>query len=339
MASTLAVSLSTNYSEWSEFFKLQNSSRFEEASRYLGIVPRHTQEVAIYAKLLGATLQICNSAATGAFPHDLHGHTVREVINEANSIGSTSVVIEGWFLAFDCFSVYRDESVVSLTALENVMDSNTRRRWIHRKGNHLISTGALNEAFDLWSGQVPSACDTKEDSDESLVSLLIDFGRLASQLGKYADAVEIYNQAVCLSQTVYNQCVSLVRLSNALERISRPAQADKRRVEYFGVIGKEYPTQCALCSGQFGKEPKFLIPCCKTITHSECLRAVVSEHQGDETDCPFCRTKFMISDVADPTAISARKYKRQKKPNETPAEGAQGDMDARENSMDVGNQD
>jgi tetratricopeptide (TPR) repeat protein len=316
MASSLAVSLSNTYIEWSNLFKLQNSCKFNEALHALSSVPKNTLTDTIFSRIIEANLIICIGAIEGSLPTANTGDSIRQMVKEAHDASIDSLAIEGLLLLFDCFPSSRDETIAELSNLEDTMDDNTKRRWIHRKGNYLISSGFSEEAFELWSTHVQSICDQRDDSDDSMVALLVDFGRLASQLGKYSDAVEIYNQAVCLSQTPYNQCVSLIRLANALERISRPAQADKRRVEFFNIIGKEYPTQCSLCSGLFGKEPKFLIPCCKTITHSECLRAVVSEYQGDATDCPFCQTKFLISDVADPTAISARKYKRHKKPSE-----------------------
>jgi hypothetical protein len=60
----------------------------------------------------------------------------------------------------------------------------------------------------------------------------------------------------------------------------------------------------------------------------------VSDHHNDETDCPFCHTKFLISDVADPTSISARKYKRQKKPKDVAGDQAQSGQYVEE-SLDI----
>ena len=231
----------------------------------------------------------------------------------AGSVGNHQVQIEAWLLMFDAFAIYREEATDMLTQLEAYMDVHTERRWLHRKGHGLIASGHLQEAYELWVPLVVAIPNQQSDCDDSLCALLIDFGRLSTELGKYNDAVDIYNQALSCARTAHNQGLALIRLSNALERMSRPAQADKRRTEYFHLIKKEYPTHCALCSGSFGKEPKFLLPCCKTVVHSECLRQIVSDIQEAETKCPFCATTYLISDVVDPTAVVGRKYKRTKR--------------------------
>ena len=318
MSSQLSVTLSSESQAWKAIFELQNSGDYASALAKLADIAPSNTEVGLYAEVLELNLRVCLHALKGAYPDQTEADTLRSIMQRSLDVGAPGVAIEAALLLFDCFSNYMDEALVRLSDYESHMDNTSRRRWIHRKGLSLVQAGNLQGAADLWAGEIGSRNDLIADQDDSLCALLLDYGRVSSQLGKYSDAVELYNQAVCVSRTPINQGASLIRLSNALERISRPAQADKRRIEYFNLIGKEYPTRCALCSMSFGKEPKFLIPCCKTISHSECLRTIVSEHQEDETDCPFCNTHFYISDIEDPSTVSARKYQRHKKSNNQP---------------------
>lgn len=318
MSSHLAVKLSTESHIWKTVFELQNSGQYASALAKLKEIAPSSMDVGLYAEVVEMSLRVCIKALNGEYPDERVADQVRSILKRSVGTVVPHVAIEAAFLLFDCFPNHMEEALSSLADCETHMDANSRRRWIHRRGMSLAKSGNLQGAVDLWAGEVESRNDSSLDQDDSLSALLLDYGRVSSQLGKYSDAVELYNQAVCVSRTSTNQAASLVRLSNALERISRPAQADKRRIEYFNLIGKEYPTRCALCSMSFGKEPKFLLPCCKTITHSECLRSIVSEHQEDETDCPFCKTHFFISDIEDPSAVSARKYQRHKKTKDQP---------------------
>jgi len=313
MSSHLSAKLSSESVSWKSVFELQNNGEYAASLAKLSEMKHASVEASLFAEVLALNLRMCLVALTGSFPDEDVANDLRDLISRCLVQGCPRVAIEAAFLLFDCFPAYSDEALMKLSDCESHMDQSSRRRWLHRRGLSHVRSGDLQGAIAFWVGLVGSRNDLDTDQDDSLAALLLDYGRVSSQLGKYSDAVELYNQALCLSKTPINQAISLVRLSNALERISRPAQADKRRIEYFNMIGKEYPTRCALCSMSFGKEPKFLLPCCKTITHSECLRIIVSEQQEDETDCPFCSTHFLISDIADPSSVSARKYHRHKK--------------------------
>lgn len=318
MATSLAATLSVQFPEWNAMFQLQNQSRYSEALAASARLPKPDSLSRLYVELIQIHFQMCINALNGNLPKDEQATNIRRIAQEAST--SRALQTEAHFLLFDAFAIYRDEAYSRLLELESDMDSLTRRRWYIRKGQNMVSGGQLQDAYDLWSPLVSDIPNTQEDRDDSLCALLVDLGRVCTELGKYSDAVEVYNQAVCSAQSSHNQGLALIRLSNALERMSRPAQADKRRIEYFNLIKREYPTQCALCSGSFGKEPKFLIPCCKTITHSECLRQVVSDCPDAETNCPFCSTRFLISDVADLSAVVGRKYKRTKRAGGAPGE-------------------
>ncbi|TEB16918.1 hypothetical protein C9890_0549 [Perkinsus sp. BL_2016] len=319
MASAFAIKLSTIYPDWANVFTLQSEGKFEEA---LNRIPHSTQKEPgsnLYGDLLMCNLRMCIDASQGISPTPEAETSLLNVTNLCGSQGHFPLQIEGLFMLFDSFPKSRDEISSQLILLEDRMDAHTLRRWNHRKGTSLISQGKLHEAHELWSYIVAVAPTAVEDYDDSLCSLLIDLGRLSTELGKYSDAVDIYGQALACARSPHNQGLSLIRLSNALERMSRPAQADKRRMEYFALIKRDYPSQCSACSVPFGKEPKFLVPCCKTVVHSECLRQTVSDIEPSETDCPFCGTKFHISDVVDPNAVEGRKYKKHRRAG-TPAE-------------------
>jgi tetratricopeptide (TPR) repeat protein len=316
MSAGLSVALASTSPAWRRVFELQNIGDYSHAFEELSRIAHTTDEESLLADICGVKLRICLEAVRGVHPDGDCASELQKVISRAENSNIYPIAIEGNILLHDCFPDLSDQALSALSGYEPYMDQSTRRRWLHRRGISHMRSGNIQEAADLWTGLIDAAGDSETDQDDSLAVLLLDYGRVSSQLGKYADAVELYNQALCVSRTPVNQAASLVRLSNALERISRPAQADKRRIEYFHMIGKDYPTRCALCSMNFGKEPKFLLPCCKTVAHSECLRIIVSDHQEDETDCPFCATHFVISDIADPTSISARKYQRHKRNND-----------------------
>lgn len=313
MSAALSVTLASTSASWRRVFELQNHGDYATALEQLSRISHLSDEQSLLAEVFALKLRICLEALRGVLPDGTMADGLQEIISRAEQANLKDVAIEGNLLLHDCFPGFADQVLSKLAGHEPHMDQSTLRRWLHRKGLSYVRSGNAQLAADLWAGLIDSVGDSEADQDDSLAVLLLDYGRVSSQLGKYADAVELYNQALCVSRTPVNQGASLVRLSNALERISRPAQADKRRIEYFHMIGKDYPTRCALCSMNFGKEPKFLLPCCKTVTHSECLRIVVSDHQEDERDCPFCETHFIISDVADPSSISARKYQRHKR--------------------------
>ena len=313
MATSFAVSLSQRDSKWAEMFRLQSSSDFSGSLDALNSLRPTDEKTILYKNLLAIQLDLCLDALNGIEPTEDARLSAQNIARNAASDSLKDIRIDALFLMFDLFPDSRKEVFLELASLEETMGGHTLRRWVHRKGQSFVQLGQLHEAFDLWLPLVTGEPLHPEDEDDSLVVLLVDFGRLCSQLGKYSDAVEVYNQAVCVSKTPYNLGVSLIRLSNALERVARPAQADKRRIEYFALIRRDHPTHCALCSGIFHKEPKFLIPCCKTVVHSECLRQEVSDYPEPENECPFCKVKFLISDVADPTSVTARKYKRHKK--------------------------
>ena len=310
MTTHLAVTLSEKYSEWSTIFKLQSESDFASALACLKNAPIPDSQVGIYMQFVKINLELSISVKSGSMPKEEYASRIRLLVGEAQSLNAFDIQVELFLLMFDVFAIYREEAYTNLCILESSMDEHTLRRWIHRKGMGLVHLGQLFEALDLWQPFVSAKGDSFEDFDDSLAVLLLDFGRVCSLVGKYSDAVEVYNQSLCVSKTVYNQCMSLIRLSNALERMARPAQADKRRIEYFSLIKKEYPTKCSLCSGPFGKEPKFLIPCCKTVVHAECLRSDILTDSASE--CPFCKVSFFMGDVLDPTMVSGRKYKRHK---------------------------
>lgn len=312
MATQLAIRLSTQYADWAKFFQLVNHSQFKDALTACRSLPRSDASSDQYAQFSSIFLQLCIDAAGGVEPKAEHAITLQAIIESCHRLSIHAVQIESLFLMFDTFAANRDQALSVLDALQSQMDEHTHRRYLHRKGLALVHSGSLHEAFELWSPLVTSV-PSVEDSDDSMSTLLIDLGRVSTELGKYSDSVDIYNQALACSRSPHNQGLALIRLSNALERLSRPAQADKRRIEYFHLIKREYPTHCASCSAAFGKEPKFLIPCCKTIVHSECLRQVVSESPDAETSCPFCSTKFTIADVVDPTSVEGRKYKKTKR--------------------------
>lgn len=309
MATRLAITLSEKSPEWDMVFKLQTISDFVAARESLASVHCMEENVRIYSDLVRIQLELCVSVSAGSMPKEEYASQIRAIVAQSVTAGCMDVQIEALLLMFDVFTIYREEAYTGLVSLETSMDSHTLRRWFHRKGLRYMQLGNLQEALDLWLPLVTDRGDTLEDLDDSLSCLLLDFGRVCSHLGKYSEAVDVYNQSLCVCKTSHNQGLSLIRLSNALERIARPAQADKRRIEYFALVQREYPTNCSLCSGSFGKEPKFLIPCCKTIVHSECLRAEVSDLHENETNCPFCKVKFFIGDiVVDPSNISGRKY-------------------------------
>lgn len=325
MATQLALELSRLSTEWEKVFHLQNNSQFKEALAAISNAPVTSVLQGELKQLLTIRLKLCHDMSSGHMPgHDII-EEIRERSQDAQASASVAILIESSFLLFDSNPALRDEALQTLEGLQQVMDAHTLRRFLHRKGLSFIATNRMKDAYDLWTPLIKAEPNTPEDHDDSLCTLLLDFGRLCTELGKYSDAVEIYNQALACAKTAYNQALALIRLSNALERMSRPAQADKRRMEYFNLIKREYPTHCASCSVVFGKEPKFLITCCKTIVHSECLRQVVSEIESDETNCPFCSTKFTISDVADPTSVEGRKYKKSRRVgNEAHAEDGLG---------------
>ncbi len=313
MATGFAIKLSTNYQEWNTVFSLQSESKFEEALDAVQRAPLTEPGSKLYAELVKSNLRMCVGALSGVAPTAADESLLMQLAEQSASEGHFPIQIETLFFIFDTFPNARDSVFETLKRLEEKMDEHTIRRWTHRQGIHYISQGRLHEAHELWSRQVAVIPTSVEEYDDSLCSLLIDLGRLSTELGKYSDAVEIYGQALACARSTHNQGMSLIRLSNALERMSRPAQADKRRMEYFNLIKREYPTRCSACSVAFGKEPKFLIPCCKTIVHSECLRQAVSDIEPSETDCPFCGTKFYISDVVDPNAVEGRKYKKHRR--------------------------
>ena len=316
MASRLSVSLSTSSPEWRSIFELQNMGDFAGALQKLSSIAHVSDESSIFADIVAVNLRICVGTLKGIRPDEPVAFELLKIIEVAERRGFKHLVIEASFLLFDCFPQHGDQALSTLATHELYMDEDVGRRLVRRKGISHVRSGNLQAAADLYAGYCSASGDKDTDQDDSLAALLLDYGRVSSQLGKYSDAVELYNQALCVSKSATNQALSLIRLSNALERISRPAQADKRRIEYFNMIDKEYPTRCALCSASFGKEPKFLLPCCKTVTHSECLRTIVSDHPEDDTTCPFCSTHFIISEIADPTSVSARKYQRHKKSGE-----------------------
>jgi tetratricopeptide (TPR) repeat protein len=313
MATTFAINLSTLYPEWSAVFAYRSESKYEEALVALKRTPITDSASKLYAEVVSTNLRMCVDALKGEVPSEADKSLLVQLAKESATIGIFPVQIEALFLIFDAFPDSKGDVVDSLIQLEERMDAHTMRRWTHRKGIYYISQGKLHEAHDLWSKVVSVIPTGVEEYDDSLCSLLIDLGRLSTELGKYSDAVEIYGQALACARAPHNQAMSLIRLSNALERMSRPAQADKRRMEYFTMIKRDYPTHCSACSVVFGKEPKFLIPCCKTIVHSECLRQAVSDIEPSETECPFCGTKFYISDVVDPNAVEGRKYKKHRR--------------------------
>lgn len=313
MTTALSLQLSTTQPVWGRIFELQSASFFADAMALLPTAPRPDLAIDLFAQVFEANLRFCVNALHGALPTQQEASSLIQLAFAAGTRGFSDVQIEAWLLIFDVLEAHHDEAFGELSKLEVFMDSNTVRRWHVRKARSLSHSGNISEAYELLLSHAPTLPDQDLDNDDSLCALLIEFGRIATELGKYSDAVDIYNQAVNCARSTHNQGLSLIRLSNALERMSRPAQADKRRIEYFNLIRREYPTQCASCSIHFGKEPKFLIPCCKTIVHSECLRQVVSEIEESETSCPFCTTIFRISDVVDPNAVEGRKYKRSKK--------------------------
>ena len=286
---------------------------YSEALKLIAEAPKKDLVVEMFSQVFEFNLQMCLNALRGVIPAVYQGLELRKIAKLAAENGFSDVQIEAWFLIFDSFDSSHDEVVEELLKLESSMDKNTLRRWCIRKARHLSHTGHISDAYDLLLSHAVVVPENESDNDDSLCALLVEFGRIATELGKYSDAVDIYNQAVNSAKSAHNQGLALIRLSNALERMSRPAQADKRRIEYFTLIKRDYPTQCASCSLHFGKEPKFLIPCCKTIIHSECLRQVVSDIEESEASCPFCSTVFRISDVVDPTSVEGRKYKRSKK--------------------------
>jgi tetratricopeptide (TPR) repeat protein len=313
MATALAIELSSRYSDWATVFELQNESRYSEALQALSSVSMKASGAGIYSQLLNLHLRMCVDATKRIEPSDHQCTELFRIAEQAGAVGQSSIQVEALFLIFDAFKNSREGASLALGRLENQMDEHTRRRWCHRKGIAFIAEGKLHDAHSLLTKAAIEIPESVEDFDDSLCSLLLDLGRLSTELGKYSDAVDIYGQALACSRSPHNQGLSLIRLSNALERMSRPAQADKRRIEYFHLIKREYPIHCAACSGQFGKEPKFLIPCCKTIVHSECLRQVVSDVEANETECPFCATLFHVSDVVDPSAVEGRKYKKHRR--------------------------
>jgi hypothetical protein len=319
MATSYAIGLAAHHPEWANVFELQRESRYSDALEAINRVPVVSQESTLYSNLIRLNLRMCVDALAGMYPEEKLAEELRGIAEKSASISCSTVQIETLFLLADVYPSSRAQAMATLEQLEPNMDHHTLRRWIHRKGKRLVKAGHIQEAHDLWSKLAIETPASVEDHDDSFCSLLIDFGRISTELGKYSDAVDIYGQALACARSPHNQGLALIRLSNALERLSRPAQADKRRMEYFSLIKREYPTQCAACSVPFGKEPKFLIPCCKTIVHSECLRQEVSDIEPSETDCPFCKTKFFISDVVDPTAVEGRKYKKHRRGN-TPAE-------------------
>jgi tetratricopeptide (TPR) repeat protein len=308
MATAFGLSLGSVSQEWAEVYQLQSESRFVEALKRLKSAPRSDPKTKLYSSLLQLNLEMCIAASSGVHPNGADYDALESVYTACRDAGFMDVAIETQLLMFDSFPSHREQILSAL--VDSSMDEHTKRRVYHRKGQHLVASGHFYDAQDLWLPLVTASGIDPEDADDSLASLLLDFGRLYSHLGKFNEAVDIYNHCLCVSRSLPNQAVSLIRLSNALERISRPAQADKRRQEYFHMISKPYPTLCAMCSVVLGKEPKFLIPCCKTVVHSECLRAVVSEYAEDENKCPFCETQFIIGEVVDPTAVTGRKYKK-----------------------------
>lgn len=328
MATKLAADLSRLYPDWANVFSLQNSGKFNDALIAVGKINCQDKASLLFLQLFQAKLKVFIDAVKGIRPSSTFSDNVRSLSESAEADQVFAVRVEALFFLFDTFPELQTEAANTLTPLEPEMDPITLRRWLHRKGNNLIREGRLHEAHELWSPLVSSKPGDLEDFDDSLCSLLIDLGRLSTELGKYSDAVEIYNQALACARSPHNQGLSLIRLSNALERMSRPAQADKRRIEYYNLIKREYPTHCSACSVAFGKEPKFLIPCCKTIVHSECLRQAVSDIEPNETDCMFCHTKCTIADVVDPGAVEGRKYKKTRR-------GEQGGEPVAETAVDI----
>lgn len=328
MATAYGLSLSNTYKDWHVVYQLQSDSQFVEALSALAKSPKPDTKSQLYAKLVRLNLELFVAATSGIAPSDADFSAIHQIDHSAKSHEFVDIHLEALFLAFDCFPSKRDGILEDLERDEAHMDVHTRRRWLHRKGLRLMTLGNLQEAHDLWAPLVTLNPTLPVEADDSLATLLLDFGRLYSHLGKFSEAVEIYNHCLCASQSLHNQALSLIRLANGMERISRPAQADKRRQEYFHMIQKPYPAQCAMCSGVLSKEPKFLIPCCKTVVHSECLRTAVSDLPEDETSCPFCATMFYISEVADPAAVTGRRYKKTKKNAKERANSAtDGDME------------
>jgi len=313
MATSLTLKLSQSEPVWAKVFDLQANAHFSEALDLLQSAPRVDEQADLFCRVFEANLRMCVAALRGNPPCEVDASMIKQIASDSHIRGLVGVEIEAWLLIFDAFDSLREEARGNLSKLESVMDSSSLRRWNIRKARSLSYAGHLTEAYDTLLPYSAFLADEDADNDDSLCALLVELGRIATELGKYSDAVDIYNQAVNCSKSPHNQGLALIRLSNALERMSRPAQADKRRIEYFTLIQRDYPTQCAACSMNFGKEPKFLIPCCKTIVHSECLRQVVSDIDESETSCPFCSTLFRISNVVDPTAVEGRKYKRTKK--------------------------